>query len=108
MYFAGDSGYSPHFAEIGARFPSIDVAMLPIGAYEPRWFMKPAHMNPEEAVRAHQDLNPRVSIAMHYGTFPLTDEGIDAPMHALETARAAAGVPPERFRALDFGDTAIF
>ena len=65
VYFAGDSGYSPHFAEIGVRFPSIDVAMLPIGAYEPRWFMKPAHMNPEEAVRAHQDLNPRVSVAMH-------------------------------------------
>ena len=86
LYFAGDSGYAPHFGEIGARFPSIDVALLPIGAYEPRWFMRPVHMNPEEAVRAHLDVRPRVSIGMHFGTFQLTDEGIDEP-----AARARAG-----------------
>jgi L-ascorbate metabolism protein UlaG (beta-lactamase superfamily) len=107
VYFAGDTGYSPHFAEIAARFPDIDVALIPIGAYEPRWFMKPAHMNPEEAVRAHRDLEPGVSIAMHFGTFQLTDEGIDDPTRGLEAARVAAGVPPEAFRVLEFGESLL-
>ena len=87
IYFAGDSGYGPHFAEIGRRFPSIDVALLPIGAYEPRWFMEPVHMNPDEAVRAHLDVRPRLSVGMHFGTFQLTDEAIDEPLRALERAR---------------------
>jgi L-ascorbate metabolism protein UlaG (beta-lactamase superfamily) len=105
VYFAGDSGYGPHFGEIGARFPSIDVALLPIGAYEPRWFMRPVHMNPEEAVRAHLDVRPRVSIGMHFGTFQLTDEGIDEPVRALEQARLAQGVRPDAFRVPGFGET---
>jgi L-ascorbate metabolism protein UlaG (beta-lactamase superfamily) len=107
IYFAGDSGYSPQFKEIGARFPSIDVALLPIGAYEPRWFMAPVHMNPEEAVRAHLDLRPRLSIGMHFGTFQLTDEGIDEPLRALESAREDHGVTPDAFGVLDFGETLI-
>src|SRR5262245_11979720 len=107
IYFAGDSGYSPQFAEIGRRFPGIDVALLPIGAYEPRWFMTPAHMNPEEAVRAHRDLSPRVSLGMHFGTFRLTDEGIDDPPRALEKARTAAGIAPADFRVLDFGESLV-
>ncbi|HTM26243.1 MAG TPA: MBL fold metallo-hydrolase [Vicinamibacterales bacterium] len=107
VYFAGDTGYSPHFAEIAVRFPSIDVALLPIGAYEPRWFMTPAHMNPEEAVRAHLDLRPRLSIGMHFGTFQLTDEGIDDPLRALEQARGAAGVDANAFRVLDFGESFV-
>jgi L-ascorbate metabolism protein UlaG (beta-lactamase superfamily) len=107
VYFAGDTGYTPQFAEIAARFESIDVALLPIGAYEPRWFMQPIHMNPEDAVRAHLDLRPRVSIGMHFGTFRLTDEGIDDPLRALERARASAGVDPEAFRTLDFGETVV-
>jgi len=107
MSFAGDTGYAGHFAEIAARFPSIDVALLPIGAYEPRWFMTPMHMNPEDAVRAHRDLAPRLSIGMHFGTFQLTDEAIDEPLRALERARAAAGVSPAAFRVLDFGATVI-
>ena len=107
IYFAGDSGYSPQFKEIGARFPSIDVALVPIGAYEPRWFMTPVHMNPEEAVRVHLDVRPRVSIGMHFATFQLTDEAIDEPRRALERARAAHGVRDEAFRVLDFGETAI-
>lgn len=107
VYFAGDSGYSPQFAEIGARSAPIDVALLPIGAYEPRWFMQPMHMNPEEAVRAHLDVRPRVSIGMHFGTFQLTDEAIDEPLRALERARAAAGVAPDAFRVLDFGETVL-
>jgi L-ascorbate metabolism protein UlaG (beta-lactamase superfamily) len=107
LYFAGDSGYSPQFAEIGARCPSIDVALLPIGAYEPRWFMKPVHMNPDEAVRAHRDVRARVSIGMHFGTFQLTDEAIDEPLRALDRARAAHGVGRDAFRVLDFGETQV-
>jgi len=108
IYFAGDSGYSPHFAEIGARFPSIDVALLPIGAYEPRWFMSPIHMNPEEAVRAHLDLHTRASVGMHFGTFQLTDEGIDEPLRALERARDIHAVSAGTFGVLDFGETKLF
>ncbi len=105
LYFAGDTGYMPQFAEIGDRFPQIDVALVPIGAYEPRWFMTPIHMNPEEAVRAHLDLGARASAGMHFGTFRLTDEGIDEPVRALDRARAAHGVAPEAFRVLEFGAT---
>jgi L-ascorbate metabolism protein UlaG (beta-lactamase superfamily) len=105
IYFAGDSGYSPHFAEIATRYPSIDVALLPIGAYEPRWFMGPVHMNPDDAVRAHLDVRPRVSIGMHFGTFQLTDEAIDEPVRALEAATREPGV--DTFRVLDFGESVI-
>src|SRR5262245_39590113 len=107
IYFAGDSGYSPQFAEIGRRFPGIDVALLPIGAYEHRSLMTPAHMNPEEAVRANRDLNPRVSLGMHFGTFQLTDEGIDDPPRALENARTGAGIAPADFKVLDFGESLV-
>jgi len=107
IYFAGDSGYSPQFAAIGARCPGLDVALLPIGAYEPRWFMQPMHMNPDEAVRAHLDVKARLSIGMHFGTFQLTDEGIDEPLRALERARVAHGVPRDAFRTLEFGATVI-
>ncbi|MDR3538110.1 MAG: MBL fold metallo-hydrolase [Acetobacteraceae bacterium] len=105
VYFAGDSGYCPHFAEIGRRFPNIDVALLPIGAYEPRWFMRQQHVNPEEAVQAHLDLQPRRSIGMHFGTFQLTDEAIDAPVLALREARAQAGIPEADFDVMAFGET---
>jgi L-ascorbate metabolism protein UlaG (beta-lactamase superfamily) len=105
VYFAGDSGYCPHFAEIGAMFPRIDLALLPIGAYEPRWFMRQQHMNPEEAVRAHLDLRPRRSLGMHFGTFQLTDEAIGAPVIALRAARVRRGVPDAEFDVLGFGET---
>ena len=107
IYFAGDSGYSAQFREIGARCPGIDLALIPIGAYEPRWFMTPAHMNPEEAVRVHQDIGARTSVAMHFGTFQLTDEEIDEPVRALERARHAAGISADAFRVLDFGETIV-
>jgi L-ascorbate metabolism protein UlaG (beta-lactamase superfamily) len=107
VYFAGDTGYGPHFADIGDRFPAIDVALLPIGAYEPRWFMEPMHMNPDEAVRAHLDARARASFGMHFGTFQLTDEGIDEPLRALDTARLRHEVAPEDFRTLEFGATWI-
>jgi len=108
LYFAGDSGYSPQFAEIGARCPGIDVALLPIGAYEPRWFMSPVHMNPDEAVRAHLDVNARASIGMHFGTFQLTDEAIDEPVRALERARVDHGVSADAFDVLEFGETRVY
>ena len=105
VYFAGDSGYCPHFAEIGRRFPRIDLALLPIGAYEPRWFTRRNHVDPQEAVRAHLDLKPRRSLGMHFGTFQLTDEAIDAPVLALRRAQAQAGVAEQDFDVLGFGET---
>ncbi|MGE5245121.1 MAG: MBL fold metallo-hydrolase [Betaproteobacteria bacterium] len=105
VYFAADSGYGPHFREIAARLGAPDAALLPIGAYEPRWFMQPIHMNPEEAVRAHLDLGARLSVAMHFGTFQLTPEPIDAPVAALRAVLDARGIPPETFRAPEFGES---
>ena len=106
IYFAGDTAYAPFFPEVAQRLGPFDLALLPIGAYEPRWFMRAVHMNPEEAVQAHLDLGCPDSIGMHFGTFQLTGEGIDEPLRALETACRARGVPASRFRALAFGDSA--
>ena len=103
LYFAGDSGYGNLFREIRQRLGPIDFAMLPIGAYEPRWFMHPIHMNPAEAVQAHLDIESPRSVAMHYGTFRMTIEGIDAPVIALDEARRANGVSASQFSTLDFG-----
>jgi L-ascorbate metabolism protein UlaG (beta-lactamase superfamily) len=105
IYFAGDSGYAPFFCDIRRRLGPIDLALLPIGAYAPRWFMQSVHMNPAEAVQAHLDLGAATSVAMHFGTFQLTAEGIDDPPRALDKACRAGGVPPSRFRTLDFGDS---
>lgn len=106
IYFAGDTGYTKFFSEIHQRLGAPDLAMLPIGAYEPRWFMGPVHMNPEDAVRALLDLHAVRAVGMHFGTFQLTAEAIDAPLHALETARHAAGVPAARFFTLETGESA--
>jgi L-ascorbate metabolism protein UlaG (beta-lactamase superfamily) len=106
VYFAGDTGYAEHFVETRRRFPRLNVALLPIGAYEPRWFMSFHHMNPEEALRAHLELGAEVSIGMHYGTFRLSDEAMEDPLHALAAARANAGVPERTFRILQVGETA--
>ena len=105
FFFAGDTGYSRDFRDIAARFAPIDLAALPIGAYEPRWFMQVMHVNPEEAVRIHQDLRARYSVAMHWGTFILTDEPLDEPPHRLVAARRAAGIPAERFFVMQHGET---
>jgi len=105
IYFAGDSAYTPLFHEVRRRLGPIDLALLPIGAYEPRWFMRSVHMNPEEAVRAHLDLEASQSIGMHFGTFQLTTEGIDEPQRALGQACRTNRVPPARFRTLEFGES---
>jgi L-ascorbate metabolism protein UlaG (beta-lactamase superfamily) len=79
VYFAGDTAFGTHFAQIRARFGSPHLALLPIGAYEPRWFMGSVHMAPDEAIKAHETLAAKTSIGIHHGTFKLTDEGIDTP-----------------------------
>jgi L-ascorbate metabolism protein UlaG (beta-lactamase superfamily) len=103
LFFAGDSGYGDFFGQIRRRLGPIDLSILPIGAYEPRWFMQPIHMNPAEAVQAHLDLESPQSIGMHFGTFRMTIEGIDAPLVALDEARRRHGVAAEQFDTLDFG-----
>jgi L-ascorbate metabolism protein UlaG (beta-lactamase superfamily) len=97
IYFVADSGYGDGEYFRRARFR---LAILPIGAYEPRWFMSDQHMNPVEAVQALLDCGAETALASHYGTFQLTDEAIDAPLLALADALNAAGIPPERFRTL--------
>ena len=104
-FFAGDTGYFHGFAEFGRRYAPIDVAMLPIGAYEPRWFMQWQHMDPAEALRAHADLGARVMLGMHWGTFDLTDEPIDLPPHVLRGLVHEQGLDPARVRALAVGET---
>ena len=104
-FFPGDTGYGPHFAAIRERTGPVDLATLPIGAYEPRWFMASMHMDPHDAVIAHRDLGARASAAMHWGTFHLTDEGIEAPLRRLEAARVEAGLAPEAFRILAHGES---
>ena len=105
VHFAGDSGYGDgeHFREARRRLGPFRLALLPIGAYEPRWFMRPQHMNPDEAVRALADLEAEAALAIHFGTFQLTDEGIDDPPRALAAALDAHGVPRTRFRVLEHG-----
>jgi L-ascorbate metabolism protein UlaG (beta-lactamase superfamily) len=88
VYFAGDTAFGPHFAQIRERFGRPRLALLPIGAYEPRWFMLPVHMGPEDAVRAHEILDARTSIAIHHGTFQLGDEAIDTPRRVLRESTA--------------------
>ncbi|MFB6394145.1 MBL fold metallo-hydrolase [Polymorphospora sp. 2-325] len=95
VYFAGDTGYGHWFAEIAARYPGIDLALLPVGAYEPNWFMKPVHMNPPEAVRACLDLGARRMSPMHWGTFVLSAEPVLEPLERTVTEWAAAGRPRE-------------
>ena len=105
IFFAGDTAYAPFFRDVRQRLGPIDLALLPIGAYEPRWFMQPVHMNPAEAVQAHLDLEASESIGMHFGTFPMTTEGIGEPLRALEDARRARNIPPSGFRTLGFGES---
>jgi L-ascorbate metabolism protein UlaG (beta-lactamase superfamily) len=102
IYFVADSGYGngQNFRDAHERHGPLRLAILPIGAYEPRWFMRDQHMNPAEAVQALIDCGANSALAHHYGTFQLTDEAIDAPLIALEEALRLAGTPAERFRAL--------
>lgn len=102
VYFAGDTGWGKHFAEVVERFGPMRLAILPIGAYLPRWFMKPAHISPAEAVDAHDALKASTSMAIHFGTFNLGDDGETQPVDDLREAIAAKGNP--RFWVLEFGE----
>jgi L-ascorbate metabolism protein UlaG (beta-lactamase superfamily) len=107
-FHAGDTGTdSNFFRTIRERLGAPDLAMLPIGGYEPRWFMAPAHCNPAEAVQIHRDLGSRQSVGMHWGCFRLTDESREAPVAALHRALAEAKVPPSDFRTLSPGESVI-
>jgi L-ascorbate metabolism protein UlaG (beta-lactamase superfamily) len=99
IYFAGDTGFGTGatFEAIREKFGPPRLSLLPIGAYEPRWFMRPHHMNPDEAVRAHQALASRTSLAIHHSTIQLTDEAIDAPAKDLSVALALHGVDRQLF-----------
>ena len=104
--FVGDTGYHPAiFRDIAARLGPPDLALIPIGAYEPRWFMRAQHCNPAEAVRIHRDLGSRQSIAMHWGAFQLTEEAREEPVRALADALRAAGIPAENFKVLEPGQS---
>ena len=104
FYFAGDTGYSNDFKEVSSRLGNPDLAAIPIGAYEPRKFMKSAHINPEEAVMVFNDLGARHAIAIHWGTFKLTLEKMDEPPHRLKKALKSAGISRDRFRVLRHGE----
>jgi L-ascorbate metabolism protein UlaG (beta-lactamase superfamily) len=107
IYFAGDTGYSPHFKEQGKQHGPFALSLLPIGAYEPRWFMKDIHLNPEEAVQAHLDLNSNQSLGVHFGVFQLTWEGIKEPPEDLAVALERQGVPSEQFWVLEPGKSRL-
>jgi L-ascorbate metabolism protein UlaG (beta-lactamase superfamily) len=106
LYHVGDTGFDDgrNYRSAEARHGQFRAAILPVGAYEPRWFMAPQHQNPEEAVAGLLDCGAAHAAGIHWGTFQLTDEPIEAPLRALEAARAAQGLPPERFRPLRPGE----
>ena len=107
IYFAGDTGYGPHFSQTFAESGKMRLSLIPIGAYEPRWFMAPIHLNPDQAVLAHKDLQSELSIGMHFGTFQLTIEGIDEPLIELAEALKKHNVPKKDFITIEFGQTLL-
>ncbi len=104
ILFGGDFGYSQDLADLGEQFGGFDLAMIPVGSYEPRWFMKTMHVNTDEAVQAHLDLRARYSVGMHWGTFRLTDEPLDEPPAKLAESLARAGVSPAEFFLMRHGE----
>lgn len=105
VYFAGDTGYSKDFREIGRRLGPFDFAAIPIGAYEPAWFMGPQHTDPAQALQIHRDVGARQSIGIHWGVFELADDALDAAPQALAGARDAAAVSERAFFVLKVGET---
>lgn len=107
IYFAGDTAYGTFFTDIGQSF-DIDLSLIPIGAYKPRWFMQPIHADPDEAVQIHQDVQSPKSIGMHFGTFPLADEGMEEPKADLAKARKKYGLADDAFITLEEGKRFTF
>jgi N-acyl-phosphatidylethanolamine-hydrolysing phospholipase D len=108
VFFSGDTGYFLGFKEFGTKFGPMDAALLPIGGYEPRWFMKPYHMNPQESVQALLDLKAKVLIPAHWGVFDLTDEPLDLPVLTLQKAIIDLKVPEDKIMILPVGGTWLF
>jgi L-ascorbate metabolism protein UlaG (beta-lactamase superfamily) len=107
IYFAGDSGYFRGFGDIGRRF-RIDVALMPIGAYDPEWFMSAQHVSPEEALRAFLDLKAKYFVPMHYGSFKLADDTPREALERLEASRERMNIPEDRLFVLQHGETMRF
>src|SRR5258708_6155089 len=103
VYFAGDTALGPHFEQIRNRLGPIRLALLPIGAFRPEWFMSPVHMSPSNAIRAHQLVGAATSVAIHFGTFQLGDDGMDEPVQLLQQEMQKLTHPP-RFWVLGFGE----
>ncbi|KAM4748906.1 N-acyl-phosphatidylethanolamine-hydrolyzing phospholipase D [Rhinophrynus dorsalis] len=108
FFFAGDTGYCAAFQQIGQRFGPFDIAAIPIGAYEPRWFMKYQHVDPEEAVQIHADVRSKKSIGIHWGTFALANEHYLDPPRKLREALEAYGLNAEDFFVLKHGESRDF
>lgn len=104
VYFAGDSGYGDHFAATRQKYGAFRLAMLPIGSYDPRWFMSYGHMNPAEAVQAFRDLHSLHMLPLHYGMFQLADTGYEEPLVALQSAMEADGITERQIRAVGAGE----
>ncbi|MFZ5444682.1 MAG: MBL fold metallo-hydrolase [Myxococcota bacterium] len=100
-YFGGDTGYGAHFKQVRERLGPMRLAVLPIGAFRPEWFMGPIHMSPQEAVQAALDLEATLAVPMHFGTFPLADDGETEPVEVLQQALLARPAP---FAVLGFGE----
>ena len=105
IYFAGDTGYGTGaiFTRLRQRYGPVDVALLPIGAYDPRWFMAAQHTNPAEAITIMQQLEAKLALGIHWGSFKLTDEPRDDPLVQLAQALAEKGIDPARFLPLHAG-----
>ncbi|TGK05716.1 MBL fold metallo-hydrolase [Leptospira selangorensis] len=108
VYFGGDAAYSSHYSEIKNRLGNPDISLLPIGAYEPRWFMRLVHMNPWDAIQAHKDLGSKLSIGIHFGTFQQTEESINAPAEELKNRLLQLRMNPNTFIIIKEGITQIF
>ncbi len=107
IYFAGDTGYGSHFKTLREKYKNFELSFLPIGAYEPRWFMKDFHLNPKDAVQAHLDLNSQKSIGIHFGTFQLSDEAIDDPNKDLSRELKLKNMEQNTFVSPNNGDIFI-
>jgi N-acyl-phosphatidylethanolamine-hydrolysing phospholipase D len=108
VWYSGDTGYNPfQFKEIGSKYKCIDLALISIGAYAPRWFMKDMHINPEEAVQIHQDIGSLYSLGVQWGTFVLTAEPLDEPPIKLKEVLHEKGIPEKEFETLKIGETKI-
>ncbi|MBA7591962.1 hypothetical protein ES708_34133 [subsurface metagenome] len=107
VYFAGDTGYGPHFGEVAERAGPIDLALLPIGAYNPEWFMLAVHLNPAQAVQAHVDLGATRTIGMHWGTFILTDEPLEEPPRLFLESAQERGLSDDAAIIMRHGETVV-